>query len=114
MCRQIAPGVVNQMSPRSRTRGQVGQRAAQVAQAVGLADDVRVQRQAHHQRLAARLLEHLVEVVDDHRGEILGVHLARDDHRDVVELLRIGHRPAAAPLRVRMRIGWSSWHQLRV
>ena len=41
----------------------------------------------------ARLLEHLVELVDDHLREVLRVHLARDDHRDVVELLRVRHRP---------------------
>ena len=56
MCAQMAPGVVNQTSPRSRSRGQVRQRPAQVPQPVGLADDVGMQRQAHHQRLAARLL----------------------------------------------------------
>ena len=62
-------------------------------ESVRLPDDIRVQRHTHHQRLRARLLAHLVEVVDDHRREVLRVHLARDDHRDVVELLRIGHGP---------------------
>jgi len=52
-----------------------------------------MQRQAHHQRLAARLLEHLVGVVDHHLREVLRVHQPGDDHRDVVQLLRIRHRP---------------------
>ena len=52
----------------------VAQRPAQVAQPMGLADDVGVQGDAHHQRLARRLLEHLVEIVDDHLREVLAVH----------------------------------------
>ena len=35
--------------------------------------------------------QHLLELVDDHLGEVLGVHLAHHDHRDVVQLLRVGH-----------------------
>ena len=70
-----------------------------MTQAIRLADDVRMERDAHDERLALRLREHLVEVVDDHVGEVAGVHLPRDDHRDVVQLLRIGDGPELAILR---------------
>ena len=68
----------------------MGQRAAQVAQAVGLAHQVGVERDAHDQRLGGGLLQHLVEIVDDHVGELRRPVLARDDGGDVVDLLRVG------------------------
>ena len=55
-----------------------------------------MQREAHHQRLGARLHQHLLEVVEHHRAEVLRVHQPAHDHRDVVELLRVGHRPDRA------------------
>ena len=76
--------------------GEVLQRAAQVAQAIRLTYDIGVQGDAHHQRRSARragLIEHFIQLVDDHLGEVFAVHLARDDHRDVVQLLRVGHGP---------------------
>ena len=76
--------------------GDVGQRAAEVPQPVRVADEIGVERDAHHQRRVGRLLEHLVEGVDDHVGELRRADLARDDRRDVVELLRVGHREDAA------------------
>ena len=55
-------------------RGNVLQRATQMTQPVGLPDEIRMQRDAHHERLrmaaAVRLFEHLVELVDDHVGEM--------------------------------------------
>ena len=72
---------------------EVLERAAQVAQPVGLADEVGMQRDAHDERLLGALAQHFVEVVHDHVGEVAAVHLARNDHRDVVQLLRIGDRP---------------------
>jgi hypothetical protein len=41
------------------------------------------------------LFEHLVEIVDDHVRKLLGRILAGDDRRDIVYLLRIGHREDA-------------------
>ena len=55
-----------------------------------------MQRDAHHQRLALGLRQHLVEIVDDHVGEIPRPVLARHDRRDVVHLLRIRDRQDAA------------------
>jgi hypothetical protein len=57
-----------------------------------LADDVGMQRDAHHERLPFRLREHLVEVVDDHVCELSSRVLAGDDRGDVVQFLRIRHR----------------------
>src|SRR5207249_6985711 len=51
-------------------REDVLQRAAQPADAVGAAEDERVQRDRAHERLARRLREHLVELVHDHGGEL--------------------------------------------
>src|SRR6218665_3268503 len=67
--------------------------AAQMAQAIRLADQIGMQGDAHYQRLLAGLFEHLVDVVDDELGKVLAVHLARHDHRDVVDFLRVWNRP---------------------
>ena len=69
---------------------EVLQGAAQVAQPVGLAHEVGMQRDAHHQRLARRLLEHLVELVDDHVGELARVVLTLHDLADVVRCVMLG------------------------
>src|SRR5215203_6566696 len=55
----------------------VAQRGPQIPQAVRLADDVGVERDAHDERPARGLLEHLVEMGGDHGGEVLGRVLAR-------------------------------------
>ena len=70
----IAPGVVSQIA--SRCARDVAQRALEMPQAMRLADDVGMQRHAHHQRPRLRQLEHLVELVDDHVGEVGGALLA--------------------------------------
>ncbi|MNS92384.1 hypothetical protein D3C72_1265190 [compost metagenome] len=79
------------------------QRPAQVPQPVRLAHQVGMQRNAHYQRLRVLrivgLRQHLVELVDDHVGKGGAVKVARDDHRDVVQLLRIGNRPQPAAAR---------------
>ena len=75
------------------------QRLAQHTQPERLAGDIRMQRDAHDQRLFARLFEHLVELVDDAHRELPVVDMVGRDRRDVVDLLRIRHRqdsPAAA------------------
>src|SRR3954470_18702019 len=61
-----------------------------------------MQRDAHDQRLAARLLEHLVEVVDDEVGEGASRHLAVDYRREVVQLLRVRHGPDLPASRVHL------------
>jgi hypothetical protein len=69
-----------------------------VAEAVGLTQDVGVEGDSHDQGLVDCLVEHLVDIVDDHVGEGLRTVLARDDGRVVVDLLRVGNgqEPAAA------------------
>src|SRR5712691_10745071 len=42
------------------------ERAAQTPEPEGLAEDVAVHRDVHHQRMALALLDHLVELVDHH------------------------------------------------
>lgn len=56
------------------------QGSAQVPQAIGLPDQVGMQRNTHHERLLVRLQKHLVKLVDDHLGKILAVHLPTHDH----------------------------------
>ena len=69
-------------------------------EAVRLADDVGVQRYAHHQRaLFAFGVQH-VEGVDDHVSEVGVLALARNDLQNVVELLRGGDRQDATLARV--------------
>ena len=77
-------------------RADMRQGAAQMAQAMGLADDIGMQRDAHHQRFARALRQHLVEMVDDHLGEGRALDPTRDDHRNVVDLLGIRHRQQRA------------------
>src|SRR5439155_17311851 len=55
-----------------RRRAHVLQRAPQMRQPERLADDERMNRNAEDQRLLFGLLEHLVELVDDHVGEFIG------------------------------------------
>ena len=55
-----------------------------------LADDIGVQRDAHHQWPLLRQLQHLVELVDQNAGELRGTVLAPDE---------------------RNQTGWSSMHQ---
>ena len=68
-----------------------------MTQAIGLADDKGVQAHAIDKRLLLRLLQHLVEVVDDHVCERPGVAVMQHDHRDVVDLMRIGQAEQPAP-----------------
>src|SRR5215213_504939 len=70
------------------TIGDVPEGAPEVPEAVRLADEIGMKRDAHHQRRVDRLLEHLVEIVDDHVRKLLGRIFAGDDRRNVVDLLR--------------------------
>src|SRR5947207_5962013 len=54
----------------------VAQRTLEMPQAMWLADQVGMQRDPHHQRPRLRKLQHLVEVIDDHVGEVRSMHLA--------------------------------------
>ena len=69
-CRAMAPGVVSQIVV--AVLGDMAKRALEVPQPVRLADDIGVQRDAHDQRPRLGQLQHLVELVDDHVGELLG------------------------------------------
>jgi hypothetical protein len=53
-------------------------------QSEGLADQISMQGNTHHQRLARRLLQHLVKVIDDHVSEFFGPHAARSNSGNVI------------------------------
>src|SRR5437660_2476218 len=74
------------------------ERAAQPADAVRPTGDERVERDRAHQRLAGRLGEHLVELVDDQIRELVARVAIPDDPARVVHLDRIRHgeNPALA------------------
>ena len=86
----MSPARAAQM--RSRCARDMRERAAQLAQPVRLAADMRMQRDRAHQRRRLRLLQHLVELIDDEIREMLRRHAAHHDGVGVVRLLRIGHR----------------------
>ncbi len=67
---------------------------------VRLANEEGVDRHTVDQRLLLRLLEHLVQGVDDHVGESLGGAVMQGDHRDVVHLVRVRHAQDAAAARL--------------
>src|SRR4051812_1816886 len=76
----------------ARVLDAVPEGSAQSAQPERLAKHVGVDRDIHHERVALALLDHLVELVDDHVAEVGGVLLAVDDHLRVVELDRVWNR----------------------
>jgi hypothetical protein len=57
-----------------------------------LADDEGVHRDREHQRVFSGLLQHLVELVDHHLGELAPGVAALNQRRRVVDLERVGHR----------------------
>src|SRR6202041_3275342 len=59
-------------------RGDMGERAPEMPQAMGLADDVRMQRDAHDERLMRTLFQHFVKMVDDHLRKSGAFDFARD------------------------------------
>ena len=71
-------------------RGDMGQSPTQMSQPMGLANDVGVQSDPHHQGGLVALLEHLVKLIDDHVSKDSAFDAPRHDHRNVVQLLRIG------------------------
>src|SRR3954462_6004969 len=64
------PDFCRRREPDALGVGDVLQRAAQMPQAVRLADEIWMERDAHDERLRSRLRQHLVEVIDDHVGEV--------------------------------------------
>ena len=72
------------------------QRAAQVPQPKRLSDDEGMQRNSVHQRLRFALFQHLLEIVDDGIGKCLRCAVMDADHRNVIDLVRIGHRKQTA------------------
>jgi len=73
-------------------RQHMAHRAAERAQAEGLADDERVQDDAAHQRIFPAVIEQLIELIDDHLLEIGARVMAEHHGRAVVDFHRIGHR----------------------
>ena len=94
------------------SRRDVAQRAPEMPQAVRLADDVGVQRHAHHQR-ARRATAPASRRTGRRSCRRIprAVTLRRDDRGNVVQLLRIGHGEDAAAARAQNQTGWSSMHQ---
>src|SRR5215813_5841853 len=62
----------------------VADRRLQRAQPERLTDDEAVQRQAEDERLALRLFEHFLELVDDHVGELASGMVAPDQRAGIV------------------------------
>src|SRR5215470_11019451 len=67
-------------------------RFAQRAQTERLADDESMQRQRTNQRLALGLIEHFLELVDDHVGELAAGVVAMRQRTGVVQFHRIWYR----------------------
>ena len=96
---------------------------SQVPEPVWLPHQVRVKRDAEHQRLLPTLTELLVEPVDHHVPEVPGAVLACRNGRDVVDLLRVRDAPertaracpqldrlvVVAPLRMSQRERERNW-----
>src|SRR3954470_6338716 len=82
--------------PDARALYAVLQGATQAAQTKRLAEDMRMERYVHDQRMGLRLRQHLVELVDDGVGEHGGRPLAMDDGLGVVGLDRIRQREERA------------------
>src|SRR6185295_2018524 len=74
---------------RLRVLQAVPERGAQAPQAERLAENVGVNRDIHHERVPLALLHHLVELVDDHVGELGCAAAAMHDVLRVVELDRV-------------------------
>ena len=81
------------------TRRDMREGPAQMPQTMGLADDIGMKRNAHDEGGVAALLEHFLELIDDHVGEDSALDAPRHDHGDIVEFLRIGHAENAPPAR---------------
>src|SRR3569623_657316 len=69
------------------------ERSPQVNQAVRLSCQVCMQGNAHHQRLAGGLPQHLLEVIYHQIGERPCVHLTREDHWNIVDFFRVRNSP---------------------
>ena len=72
------------------------QRAAQVPQPKRLSDDEGMQRNSIDQGLCLALLQHLLEIVDDGVGKGLRRAVMEGDHRNIIDLMRVGHRQQSA------------------
>src|SRR5689334_17838068 len=100
--RQRGAMVVDLARPRKpdaialRVLGDVLERLAQAAQAVGMAEDHGVQFDGADQRLLLREPEHLLELADDEVAELLRRVVAHQDLRAVVDLQRVRHQHDAA------------------
>src|SRR6266571_698214 len=76
------------------------EREAQRPQPERLAENVGVDRDVAHERVLFALLDHLVELIDQHVAELAGTVLAVHDRGRIVDLDRVGHgkdRPRARP-----------------
>src|SRR5215207_9342077 len=67
----------------------VADRLPQRTQSERLADDEPMQRQREDERLMLRLLQHFLELIDDHVGELAPGMVARGKRAGIVEFYRI-------------------------
>src|SRR5262245_65948869 len=72
---------------------------SQRSQTERLTEDEAVQRQREDERLLFRRLEQLLELVDDHVGELSSGVVSQGERAGVVELHWIGHRQQRARAR---------------
>ena len=84
----------------ARMLDDIAQDPAKLGQTVRLADDEGMKRERVAERLLHALLEHLVDLVDDHVGELPRRMVPVEHRRRVVELHRVGYGkdPPAAGL----------------
>ena len=73
---------------------------AELRHSIGLAENEGVQRQRVDQRLLLALLQHLVDLVGHHLGELARRVVAVEKRRRIVELHRVGHRQDRPELRL--------------
>ncbi len=72
--------------------GDVVEGAAEMAQAEGLTDNVRMQRDSHHEGLILGLALHFSKLIDDHVGEVGGAGVADGDRWNIVQFLGVRNR----------------------
>ena len=96
----ICPGSVNQTRSRLRMVDDVAQRFSEQTEPERLAHRHRMQRDGAHQRLIDALLDHLVELIDDHVREIARALLAKEERDGVVDFERVGDAEYASGARL--------------
>ena len=66
-------------------------RLSQRSQAERLADDEAMERQREHKRVPLGLLQHLLELIDDHISELAAGMIAVHQRAGIIQFHRIGN-----------------------